>query len=131
MTTTISTGQTRDPNGNLTGTVHLADGTTETVDQLNAWADTFENDDHPAPLNPPRLGRPNLARRRGHHDTKGESPRITVRLPQALLDRVDTAATAGRTNRADLLRHALQHYLDSVGAPDEPPAHLPATPSSR
>ncbi len=114
MTAHSPAGQTRDAEGNITGVVHLADGTTETVDQLNAWADAFENDDRPAPLNPPRPGRPNLARRHGHHNTDGESPRITVRLPQPLLDRIDTAAALTRSNRADLLRHALQHYLDSV-----------------
>ncbi len=116
MTTTIPTGQTRDLNGNITGTVHLADGTTETVDQLNAWADAFEDDDRPTPLTPPRPGRPNLARRHGHHNTDGESPRITVRLPQPLLDRMDTAAATVGSTRADLLRHAIEDYLDAAAA---------------
>lgn len=33
---------TRDDAGNVSGTVHLADGTAETVDQLTAWADASE-----------------------------------------------------------------------------------------
>lgn len=40
---------TRDDAGNVTGTVHLADGTTETVDQLTAWADAFEACDPTGP----------------------------------------------------------------------------------
>lgn len=116
MTTHSPTGQTRNAEGDITGVVHLADGTTETVEQLDAWADAFENDDRPTPLNPPRPGRPNLARRHGHHDTDGESPRITVRLPQPLLDRIDTAAATVGSTRAELLRRAIEDYLDAATA---------------
>lgn len=46
--------------------VRLADGTTETVGELHAWADEFENNDNPGPLTPPRAGPVDVAGRRGH-----------------------------------------------------------------
>lgn len=102
--------QARDERGNLIGDIALADGTTESVDALNAWAEAFEADDNPRPLSRPRRGRPSLA------DDGRESPRVTVRLPRALLAETDAAAAALGGNRADLVRAALEQYL-----------HTPAT----
>ncbi len=112
MTTHSPAAPTRDANGSITGTVYLADGTTETVEELDAWADAFENDDHPRPLTPPRPGRPNLARRRGHPDgDPGESPRITIRVPTDLLNRIDARAASAVVTRAEFVREAIEIHV--------------------
>jgi hypothetical protein len=97
--------QSHDERGNLIGHVALADGTIESVDALNAWADAFEAAENPQPLTPPRRGRPSLT------NDPGESPRVTVRLPRALLAEADAAAKTLGGNRADLVRVALEQYL--------------------
>jgi hypothetical protein len=102
--------QARDERGNLIGDVVLADGTTEAVDALDAWAEAFEADDNPRPLSPARRGRPSLA------NDEGESPRVTVRLPRALLAEADAAAKTLGGNRADLVRAALEQYLHPTPA---------------
>lgn len=112
MTTHSPAAPTRDANANITGVVYLADGTTETVEELDAWADAFENDDRPTPLTAPRPGRPNLARRRGHPDgDQGESPRITIRVPTDLLNRIDTGAATAAVTRAEFVREALEIHV--------------------
>lgn len=112
MTTHSPAAQTRGANGNITGVVYLADGTTETVEELDAWADAFENDDRPRPLTPPRPGRPNLARRRGQPEgDQGESPRITIRVPTDLLNRIDAGAASAVVTRAEFVREALEVHV--------------------
>lgn len=106
--------QSHDERGNLIGHVVLADGTIESVADLDAWADAFEAADDPAPLTPPRRGRPSLA------NDEGESPRVTVRLPRALLARADAAAQTLQGNRADLIRVALEQYLQGTTGPAAP-----------
>lgn len=97
--------QSHDERGNLIGHVALADGTTESVDALNAWAEAFETADDPQPLTPPRRDRPSLT------NDPGQSPRFTVRLPRALLAEADAAAKTLGGNRPDLVRIALEQYL--------------------
>lgn len=114
MTTHSPAAPSRDANANaiVTGVVYLADGTTETVEELDAWADAFENDDRPSPLTAPRPGRPNLARRRGHPDgDQGESPRITIRVPTDLLNRIDTGAASAAVTRAEFVRAAIEIHV--------------------
>ncbi len=102
--------QSHDERGNLIGSVALADGTIESVDALNAWAEAFEAAEDSQPLTPPRRGRPSLT------NDPGESPRVTVRLPRALLVETDAAAKTLGSNRADLVRVALEQYLSAHAA---------------
>lgn len=99
--------QSRDEHGNVIGAVELADGTVETVDELDAWADAFEAAEVPPTLAPPRRrpGRPSL-------DTTGQSPRVIARVPQALIDRTDHAAALFGLSRAEVIRAALEQWLD-------------------
>lgn len=99
--------QSRDEQGNVIGAVELVDGSIETVEELAAWADDFETAEVAPALTPPRRrpGRPSL-------DTAGESPRVIARVPQALIDRTDRAAEALGSNRAELVRAALEQWLN-------------------
>lgn len=58
----------RDTRGNVVGDITHPDGTAESVDALNAWADAFETADTAQPLPPPT----DPARRARHATIRGE-----------------------------------------------------------
>lgn len=69
---------------------------------------------HPRPAPAPPSGRPSLG-------TKGQSGRVIARIPQALIDRTDRAAKVLASNRAQLIRLALERWLDQFDrGPDAP-----------
>lgn len=48
-----------------------------------------------------------------------ETVLITVRLPQALADAAQAAASAKRVSRSNLLRIALEHFLGTISGTSE------------